>query len=298
MLINKCLNNYTSVKQLDPTQTTFKPIYNFFLQNLFERCMRLFIWNTNNIIPPKEIESILILNGICCITDKYNNKLTAFNGWYSGEPTVYYDIYKSFSVYSPIYSNILNVNECVLVHNNSINTPLYPLINEYAILLAHNELTIINTLINARNLDGVPIAKNNAQKESILAYRNSLCNGKISVVMDDAFDSIDFKGINLQSHQNIGELIECRKKLFDSFYNDIGVKTSWNKKGNMIEEEVQADEPMLLININDMLDCRKKACEEINKKYGVNFNVDLCEELKYKRKEEINNGNVSDALQN
>lgn len=303
MQINKMLNNFTNIKKIDPCATTFKPLYNFFLQNLFERTMRLFEWQCED-IPQKELEAIALIGGMCCVT-KYKGKLTAFNGWYSGAPTVYFDEWKDFAIFSPIYSKILKVDtDCILLHNNSTNSPLYPLISEYAVLLAHNELTIINVLINLRNTSGVPTVTNEAQKQSILAYRNSLCNGKINPVMDDAFMGINFKGNEMANRNvNIKDLIETRKNLFDMFYNDIGVKTSWNKKGNMIAEEVKSDEPMLLININDMLKCRKDFCKRVNAKYGVNFSVELCEELRYNdtlknEESEDNNNGTMETLQN
>ena len=70
----------------------------------------------------------------------------------------------------------------------------------------------------------------------------------------------------------------------DSFYNDIGVKTGYSKKGNMIQEEVEANDSMLLLNISDMLDSRKKGVEKVNAMYGTNWSVKLAEGLEINRK--------------
>ena len=62
----------------------------------------------------------------------------------------------------------------------------------------------------------------------------------------------------------IKDLVETRKNLMTDFYNAIGVRTAWSKKGNMIVEEVTGNDSMVLFNINDMLESRKKGCEKIN----------------------------------
>ena len=48
----------------------------------------------------------------------------------------------------------------------------------------------------------------------------------------------------------------------------------------MIESEVDSNNQLLLFNISDMLAERKKACEEINKLFGINITVELSEEFK------------------
>ena len=36
---------------------------------------------------------------------------------------------------------------------------------------------------------------------------------------------------------------------------------------------------MLAFNVNDLLDCRKDACEKINDMFGVNWSVELSPEI-------------------
>ena len=54
----------------------------------------------------------------------------------------------------------------------------------------------------------------------------------------------------------------------------------------MIQEEVEASDGLMLFNINDMLECRKRLCEDVNRMYGTNWSVDITDELKPK---EVNN---------
>ena len=52
----------------------------------------------------------------------------------------------------------------------------------------------------------------------------------------------------------------------------------------MIQEEVEANDSMLLLNISDMLDSRKKGAEKVNTMYGTNWSVKLAEGLEINRK--------------
>ena len=54
----------------------------------------------------------------------------------------------------------------------------------------------------------------------------------------------------------------------------------------MIEEEVAANDSMLLLNLNDMLAARQKGCEAVNSLFGTNWSVDVAEELKYLKEDD------------
>lgn len=63
------------------------------------------------------------------------------------------------------------------------------------------------------------------------------------------------------------------------FYNDIGIRYNKDKKERMITNEVESDSQRLLININDMLECRREAVETINETFGLNISVKLSNEV-------------------
>ena len=262
---------------------TFSIAYDYWVETLFERCMRLFVWKNTGDVPPHEIEAILLLGGDCGVTNKYKNKLSVFSGQYSGSPTQYYDIYEDYAVHSPVFSSILKVERDVaVIWNNSCRNSLYFLVHRYAVMLAHLEVSLVNTFVNGRDSGGIPIASTETAKKSIEAYRNSLFNGKVMPILDPAFSGVEFVGVNKNTVLNVTELMQARKDLITSFYNDIGVKTQNEKKGNMIVDEVNANDTMLMLNLDDMLSMRKKGAESVNKLYGTNWEVDLAEELKYK----------------
>ena len=82
----------------------------------------------------------------------------------------------------------------------------------------------------------------------------------------------------------------------EGFYNAIGVRTTWKKKGNMIQEEIQANDSMVLLNISDMLESRKRGCEMVNNLFGTNWTVEKVSILEYK--EEGENEQTNDLERN
>lgn len=259
----------------------FNSAYEYWKEQLFERSIHRFHWNCGD-VPEREIEIPLASIGLCGITNRIEDKMIAFAGWWDGGITQYYDDFTKFSIMSPKQSKTFEVGkDIVVIRGNSTTSPLLPLICKYAEMLAHTEISIISTLINGRDSGGIPIAGRTNQVAAIENYRKSLVEGDIKPILDPAFSGVQFVGVNKNTTLDIKALVEVRENILNSFYNDIGVKTSWNKKGNMIVEEVQANEPMLLLNISDELECRKKACEEINALFGTNWSVELAPELQY-----------------
>ena len=73
------------ITKLRKENCSYNVLYRYWRDQLFERIMRLFIWEntfdtkTREGVPPKEIEMRLVLKGHCGIA-KYKNELTAFFG--------------------------------------------------------------------------------------------------------------------------------------------------------------------------------------------------------------------------
>lgn len=300
MFLNNYLERNTNIKQLAKEGGTFADGYAYWKELLFERAVRLFKWENTYEVPPHEIEVALLLGGACGITDKYKKTLSAFQGWYAGAPTQYYDQYEDFSIHSPVFSGVFKIGKDIeIIKNNALMNSIYPLVHRYAIMLAHTEVSFVNTLINGRDSGGIPIASTAAQKQAIEDYRNSLCNGKVTSILDPAFSGVQFLSVDKNTVLNIKELMETRENLLNAFYADLGVKTAWNKKGNMINEEVEANNSMLLLNISEMLEQRQIGAEKVNKLYGTNWKVDISPELKIMMEEKADEqSNTERAVEN
>ncbi|MCQ2077815.1 MAG: hypothetical protein MJZ20_12455 [Bacteroidaceae bacterium] len=272
--------------------------YNYWVNNLFERISRLFVWeNTGDDlhggIDPIHIEKNLLLCGNTGIT-YYDGKLVSFAGSYSGV-SIYYDRYPNYIVRSPLHSAMYTIGKDIsIIRNNSNETSVQHLCHRYAVMLAHAEVTLTTLLVNAR-VSSVPTVNNNTQKALVDEWRSGVYNGKIGTILDSGFLSIKWQDINVNTGVNIKDIVEVRDNLLTNFYKDCGVKCQSAKKGNMIEAEVMSNDAMLLLNINDMLENRQRGAELVNDMYGTNWSVRKCDELQYEQQPEVKE-NVTDAV--
>lgn len=259
---------------------TYNVKYGYWRDALFERVMKLFVWENTGDLKPKEIEQRLILKGHCGIAE-YKGELTAFYGSFYGV-TKYMDEWTNYIVRCPIYTGEKKIGtDVVVVDNNSLRNPTFELVHHYATMLAHTEVSLINCLINARDSGGVPIASTEKQKTSIREYQNQLFNGKYGVVTDIGNLGITYAGSDRKTQQDLIDIMETREKLIKSFYSDIGVRSAFEKRNNTVQAEVEADTSLLLLNLADMLKCRERACEEVNKLFGTNWSVHVAREIDY-----------------
>lgn len=260
--------------------STFNACYLYWREQLFERIMRLFVWENTGVVKPKEIEQRLLINGHCGIAD-YKGELTAFYGSFNGV-TKYLDEWTHYNVRCPIYSARKEIGtEVIIIDNTSIRNSAMALIHHYAILLGHTEVTLVNLLVNARDAGGVPIAATEKQRVSIQEYLSKLFNGQYGVVTDTGSLGVNYAGSDRHTQQELMKVMETREKLIKSFYSDIGVRSAFEKRNNTVMAEVEADTSLLLLNISDMINCRKDGAKRVNERFGTNWNVHVAEEIDY-----------------
>lgn len=283
------------ISKLARESSTFNAFYEYWRDELFERIMRLFVWeNTYTLknnkivgIKPKEIEQRLLLQGHCGITKILNeDDLTAMFGHFFGVAK-YLDEKPKYMVRCPIYSGERTIGEdIVVIDNNSLRNPAYELVHHYAILLAHNEVTLVTTLVNARDSGGIPVASTEKQKASITDYQGKIFNGQYGCVADLGMLGVNYAGTDRKTGQTLTEVVLTRERLLKSFYSDIGVRSAFEKKSNSVEAEVEADTSLLLLNLADMIKMREEGAEAVNKMFGTNWKVHIAEEIDYGKENE------------
>ena len=100
---------------------TYKAYYEYWIEQLFERIMRLFVWENTDDVEPKEIEERLLLQGHCGITKILGEKeLTAMFGNFYGV-SKYVDDKPYYMVRCPLYSGSRTIGkDIVVIRNNSL----------------------------------------------------------------------------------------------------------------------------------------------------------------------------------
>ena len=275
-----------ALKFFQKTGGSFLQFNAYWRENLFERIMRLFVWENTDPVPAKEIEQRLLIQGHCGIFNFKDPKtgiteLTAMFGNFNGVAK-YMDELPHYMMRCPVWSGNTDVGvNSVVISNNSLRNPSLELVNHYAYLLAHTDVTLSRLMISARDAGGVPVATSQKQKDDIEAYQKKLYNGEDGVVVDFGALGVEYAGSDKHTNQNIVDIMDVRQRILKNFYADIGVRASFEKRSNATVNEVEADTSMLLLNITDMIDSRKKGAEAVNKMFGTNWRVKIADEINY-----------------
>lgn len=275
-----------ALKFFQKTGGTFLQFNAYWTENLFERIMRLFVWENTEPVPAKEIEQRLLIQGHCGVFNFKDPKtgiteITAMFGNFNGVAK-YMDELPRYMMRCPVWSGNTEVGKnSVIISNNSLRNPALPLVNHYAYLLAHTDVTLSRLMIAARDAGGVPIATSDKQKQDIETYQRHLYNGEDGVVTDLGALGVEYAGSDKHTNQNIVDVMDVRQRILKNFYSDIGVRASFEKRSNATVNEVEADTSMLLLNITDMLESRKRGADAVNNMFNTNWSVKLADEINY-----------------
>ena len=249
-----------------------------YIDYMTERCMSIFKWNNlPDTIPQDVLELYLQGNGNCFFT-KVNDKYYVFTGGLGGEPDYNYRP-TLYTVANPAlnYNESLKIGiDGVLIKNDTLLKGLLPLHKRYATILANNEISLRIADINLRITSLISSTDDNTTK-SAEKYLKDIEDGKLGIISDDGFvDSI--KAQPLAGNERIlTALIEYQQYVKSSWFNELGLNSNFNgmKKEAISDSEQAMNEDVLKPLIDTMLECRQKACEEINAMFDLNISVSL-----------------------
>lgn len=267
-------------KKLEKELMELDASISYWIEMLFEKCVRMFTWyGLPESIPQKEIEIRLISEGYCGFVKDAKRGLMVASGGMSG-PTQYYDEFTNFTYAAATAAGGTYKigRDCCIIDNTTLRNPLMPLIMRYADLLAHADISLKMALVNTRIADTYA-AEDEATAASINEYYEKIYRGKNGNILDKSMIEGIKNIAGSRSISAVSECIEARNEILRSFFAEIGVRYSKDKKERMIESEVNSDNQMLLLNVNDMKRMRQKAAPIISRLFDLNVSVELSEEF-------------------
>lgn len=254
---------------------------------LFSILLDMFKWEgLPPSLPSREIEIQLLLTGHCVVFEDNGELVTANTSVY-GFDRYYYPTRATFA--NPkMKSRTLTIGEdCEIIYNNSLynnvsylqtDGSLDSFICRYARQLADIESTINIYAVNTRTTS-YPVASNDNVKNSLKRFFSRLKNGENEIISDDAiiqqFRNIDIVGRNIKD--GINDLLIARDKILEMYFREIGVKMYQPKKAQVNNEEVEANDQLLLLSHDDMENARRSGLERVNAHWGINGKVQLNE---------------------
>ena len=260
---------------------------NDFIDNMLIKCNQMFIYkNLPDGITKRIIETFLLENGYCIFT-KENDKYYVFTGGLGGELNEYYEYTKCIvsNPYLKLNKEYTLNEDCILIRNDSKMKGLIPLLSKYGVLCGDCEISI-NMLTNNLRTQFFISASDDKTKNSANEFIKKLCDGELSIIGENQFlDGVKVHNVTSQANY-IQQFIELNQYLKASAFNEIGLDANFNmKRERLTVNEVELNTSILIPLADNMLEERKNAIDLINKKYGLNIEVDLSSVWKMQKEE-------------
>ena len=247
---------------------------------LLNRCLQIVRYdNLPETLDKRNIELLNILNGFS-IWEEVDGKMYVFDAGLGGEPDPFY-----MPTIATVSNPALNISEnlkigdqCVLMLSDSSAKGLKSLIQKYATIIAEIDLSISVANINLR-IPTIASATNDATAKKAQMFFDDIKKGKLGVIYDSGMmgeDTFKTSPYASTSTNIITDLIELRNYYEAEFYKEIGLNQTNNmKRESLNDDEIAANEDTLKPLIDDMLEQRQIAIDEVNKMFGTNIKVSL-----------------------
>lgn len=247
-----------------------------YITYMLNRTMKMFEYdNLPDTIPKRMLELYIMINGHSVIIEHEDNLYVCFGSW-GGVPDEYYipTKYIVSNPYLKLFKTYTLGEDAVLVYNDTMYYGLMPMFRRYAMNLVENDLTMNIVDVNSRIVALIE-AMDDKTRASALAYLKDIEDGKRGVISSTAFfDGIRAQPYGEHNYQRLTDLIEFEQYTKASWFNEIGLNANYNMKREAItSSEAQLNDDMLPPLVDDMFDCRKAFCENVNDMFGTNISV-------------------------
>ena len=176
--------------------------------------------------------------------------------------------------FRPTISETLEINkDCIVMRNDTHARGLNWLHKKYAYLLAEAEISLRSTLICLRD-NMAFVAKTESQRVAVSKYIKDREEGLFGSILAPDFGN-EMKIVPTDGRTNAVELaVNGRQAIYAAWYNEIGLNPSFSLKREYTSaQEIDTNTDLLVPTIDDMLSCREKAVENINKMFGTDISV-------------------------
>lgn len=269
------LDNYgAALYEFRKKSFTFNPSYRYWVNTLLEYPMRLFTYeNLPETIPAHVVDIMSFIRGYSGIVLLGSGEWICASETSMNGVTDYYDIFKNVTFSTPLHFGTRTIGKTgFVIRNTSLMQPLMPKIERYAMLMAHAEISMVCELVNLRETDVVEAITEQAAKSADKQARDRY-NGELQTLVNEGFAMLRHNFVPTKSQQENMRLWDLRNNILGAYLEEIGIKKSQNKREREISQEVAADDPMLKLNISDMLEVRQADWNKFNEATGHNVTV-------------------------
>jgi len=167
-------------------------------------------------------------------------------------------------------------DEAVFIRNNILEKPSVTTIQLFAYRLTEAERTI-DVNIKAQKTP-VIIKCTDKEKLSMMNIFNQYEGNEPLIVASKSFDTSNFEVFKTDAPFVADKVQEYKRQIWYEALNTFGIRTAnTEKRERLITPEVNANMEQVSIMAQTMLKTRQEACEQINKKFGLNVSVKMRE---------------------
>ena len=253
------------------------------IDGVLNKTLTMFLYtNLPDTLPIEELEKILQLSGVGFVT-MIDEQLVILKGDYNYDEVDIYNRPFKINCYLPNKKQykMFNISDGVIIKNDYLERGLLPIFRKWGYLINESELTLIIANRYKRMVKTF-IANDDPTAESVRNYLTKVDNGESSVIASNIlWDSIK---IDSETNTNtLHELIEYDNYIKSELYKEIGLYSNDNmKKERLITSEVENGMNSIYPLVDNMLNCRKQAIDEINKKFNTVISVEFTSSWEYR----------------
>ena len=253
------------------------------IDGVLNKTLTMFLYtNLPDTLPIEELEKILQLSGVGFVT-MIDEQLVILKGAYNYDEVDIYNRPFKINCYLPNKKQykMFKISEGVIIKNDYLERGLLPIFKKWGYLINESELTLIIANRYKRMVKTF-IANDDPTLESVKNYLSKVDNGENSVIASNIlWDSIK---IDSETNTNtLHELIEYDNYIKSELYKEIGLYSNDNmKKERLITSEVENGMNSIYPLVDNMLNCRKQAIDEINKKFNTAISVEFTSSWEYR----------------
>lgn len=253
------------------------------IDGVLNKTLTMFLYtNLPDTLPIEELEKILQLSGVGFVT-MIDEQLVILKGTYNYDEVDIYNRPFKINCYLPNKKQykMFKISDGVIIKNDYLERGLLPIFKKWGYLINESELTLIIANRYKRMVKTF-IANDDPTLESVKNYLSKVDNGENSVIASNIlWDSIK---IDSETNTNtLHELIEYDNYIKSELYKEIGLYSNDNmKKERLITSEVENGMNSIYPLVDNMLNCRKQAIDEINKKFNTIISVEFTSSWEYR----------------
>ena len=263
-------------KKLYDLRDKEKSLFDFYEQTL-NKSLRMFAY-VDLPVPEIEFEKQLQTNGYTVVF-KYQEKIYCNSGTLSGQEKSPYNQPTEAIISVPALnlSKTFNLEtEAVLVKNDFLQVGLKPLILSKGTQIIENRLTMYLKNVLGR----APFTITANSDKSILSaqtFINKLVSGDLAVIAEDSFlKDVNVDSLTQTGQANMQDLINYQTYLYGQLYSELGLPgLTHEKQERMLTSEIESQQATIRPLVDNMLECRKKGIEQMNKLFNGNSQVEL-----------------------